>query len=145
MNKFSSRFASVLHSFLRLLQHRFSSQFPGSWIFISFIVLSFIWAYIPFIFSITMSPALSEMQKAVSACRNELLFADTKQQILAGDRSRDIRSASAESVVKRALSHAAAAAVNTGRSSQVFGLVIPVGATSFIFFVADLVLFHAAL
>ena len=97
--------------------------------FISFIVLSFIWAYIPFIFSITMSPALSEMQKAVSACRNELLFADTKQQILAGD----IRSASAESVVKRALSHVAAAAVNTGRSSQVFGLVIPVGATSFIF------------
>jgi hypothetical protein len=126
---------------MRLLQHRFSSQFSGSWIFISFIVLSFIWAYIPFLFSITMSPALSEMQKAVSACRNELLFADTKQQILAGD----IRSASAESVVKRALSHVAAAAVNTGRSSQVFGLVIPVRATSFIFFVADLVLFHAAL
>jgi hypothetical protein len=73
-----------------------------------------------------MSPALSEMRKAVSACRSELLFADSKQQLLAGDKSRDIRPASAESVVKRALSHVAAAAVNAGRSSQVFGLIIPV-------------------
>lgn len=80
-----------------------------------------------------MAPALSEMRKAVSACRNELFFEDGKQQLVAGDRSRDIRPQSAESIIKRALLHVAAAAVNAGRSSQVFGLLIPVGATSFIF------------
>jgi hypothetical protein len=95
------------------------------------IFMSFIWAFVPFLFAVTIAPALCEMSQALSICRIELLFADGKQR--GGvDHSPDKQPASAEIVVKRSLSHVSAAAVNAGRSAQLFGLAIPVRTESLI-------------
>ena len=82
------------------------------------VVLSLVWAFLPFKFALTIFPALCEMHSAVGLCRQELLC-ESDQKYAAED-------ARAETVLARVKKHIAAAAVNCGRSSEVYGLVIPV-------------------
>jgi hypothetical protein len=75
----------------------------------------------PFKFAMSMFPALNEMHAASALCKEELLCDYDR-----GKRLTDTKSVSAESCLKRAMSHAAAAAITSGRSSEVYGLVMPV-------------------
>ncbi len=77
----------------------------------------------PFKFAMSMYPALNEMHAASALCTEELLCDHDHGKGLT-----DSKSVSAESCLKRAMSHAAAAAVTSGRSSEVYGLVMPVTA-----------------
>lgn len=81
------------------------------------VVLSLVWAFLPFKFALTIFPALYEMHTAVYLCRQELLC--ESDQIA----SEEVH---AEAVLARAKAHIAAAAITCGRSSEVYGLVIPV-------------------
>lgn len=77
----------------------------------------------PFKFAMSMYPALNEMHAASALCKEELLC-----DIEHGKQHVDSKSVSAESCLKRVMSHAAAAAITSGRSSEVYGLVMPVRA-----------------
>jgi hypothetical protein len=81
------------------------------------VVLSLVWAFLPFKFALTIFPALCEMHSAVGLCRQELLCESDQN---AAEESR------AETVLSRVKAHVAAAAITCGRSSEVYGLVIPV-------------------
>jgi hypothetical protein len=86
------------------------------------IVLSFVWAFLPFKFTMTVYAAIDEMHTASAMCAGDLLL-DTNQRS-----EHDNGAASAESVLQRVLSHVAAAGVTSGRSAEVYGLVFPVSA-----------------
>ncbi len=81
------------------------------------VVLSLVWAFLPFKFALTIFPALHEMHAAVCLCRQQLLCESDKN---AAEETR------AEAVLARIKAHIAAAAITCGRSSEVYGLVIPV-------------------
>ncbi len=86
-------------------------------------MISFVWAFLPFKFAMTVYPAIVEMQAASCLCKTELLCDsddDTKHA--------DVEVASAESCLKRVMAHVAAAGITSGRSSEVYGIVMPVQA-----------------
>jgi hypothetical protein len=95
----------------------------GLSVFFWALVLSFVWAFMPFKFAMSMYPALNEMHTASAVCRQELLCDHDH-----GKQLTDSKAVSVESCLKRVMSHAAAAAVTSGRSSEVYGLVMPVTA-----------------
>ena len=89
-------------------------------------MISFVWAFLPFKFAMTVYPAIVEMHAASCLCKTELLC-DSDD----GTKHADIEAASAESCLQRAMAHAAAAGITSGRSSEVYGIVMPVKAPRF--------------
>ena len=86
-------------------------------------MISFVWAFLPFKFAMTVYPAIVEMQAASCLCEAELLC-DSND----GTKHADVEAASAESCLKRIMEHVAAAGITSGRSSEVYGIVMPVKA-----------------
>jgi hypothetical protein len=99
------------------LARKSNSARPGILIFFTVISQSFVWAVLPFTFAKTLYPAIDEMHTASVLCEKELLCNRNHgaQQV-----------APAESCLQRIVSHVAAAGITAGRSSEVFGIVMPV-------------------
>jgi hypothetical protein len=94
---------------------------PGLLIVPQTVVVSLVWAFLPFKFAMTVVPALFEMHTACTLCREELLCESKESQSIAQDKE-----ASADNCIHRITTHIAAASIACGRSSEVYGLVIPV-------------------
>ena len=88
---------------------------PAAWNAVLAIAVSFIWAFIPLQFALVLLPAVAEMKAAVVIAKQELLH-DLQQA--------EAKPVSAESSLRRALPHVAAAATTAGRCSEVFGIVV---------------------
>ena len=70
-----------------------------------------------------MYPAIYEMHTASSLCK-EVLLCDSS----VGAHHADAKDASPESCLRRLMAHVAAAGITSGRSSEVYGIVMPVRA-----------------
>ncbi len=86
-------------------------------------MVSFVWAFLPFKFAITLYPALVEMQAATLICKEHLLC-DRDDSAQHGDAD----TVSAESSLQLMMTQVAAAGITAGRSSEVYGIVMPVRA-----------------
>jgi hypothetical protein len=102
-----------------LAQHC-NSAAPGIFVFFFVVPVSFVWAFLPLKFAMTVYPAFVEMQAASLLCKRQLLC-DSDDHPQHAD-------ASAESCLQRTMNHVAAAGITAGRSSEVYGIVMPVGA-----------------
>jgi hypothetical protein len=92
----------------------------GIFVFFFVVFVSFVWAFLPFKFAMTVYPAFVEMQAASLLCKQQLLC-DSDDCTQHAD-------ASAESCLQRMMKHVAAAGITAGRSSEVYGIVMPVRA-----------------
>jgi hypothetical protein len=97
--------------------HKINSAWPGILIFFATLAQSFVWAVLPFKFAQTLYPAIEEMHTA-SVMGKEELLCDGNQ-----GPQQDV---SAESCLQRVMLHITAAGITAGRSSEVYGIVIPV-------------------
>ena len=97
--------------------------------------LSFVWAFLPFKFAMSMHPALHEMTTASAICKKELLC-DGKQ-----GEEQDGRVESAETCLRSMLQHVAAAGITAGRCVEIYGLVVPVRALQVAFPLQLVILF----
>jgi hypothetical protein len=95
-----------------------NSAAPGIFVFFFVVSVSFVWAFLPFKFAMTLYPAFVEMQAASQLCKRQLLCD--------GDDCPQHADASAESCLQRMMKHVAAAGITAGRSSEVYGMVMPV-------------------
>jgi hypothetical protein len=112
----SRSFVGCLSSLLKLFFFVFFDfAAPAAWNAVLAIAVSFIWAFIPLQFGLVLLPAVAEMKAAVVIAKQELLY-DLQQA--------EAKPVSAESSLRRALPHVAAAATTAGRCSEVFGIVV---------------------
>lgn len=96
---------------------------PGIFVFFFVVMTSFVWAFSPFKFAMTVYPAFVEMRAASLLCKEQLLCDCSDCTLHA-----DAETASAETCLQRMMTHVAAAAITAGRSSEVYGIVMPVRA-----------------
>jgi hypothetical protein len=94
---------------------------PGIFVFFFVVMISFVWAFLPFKFAMTVYPAFAEMRAASLLCKEQLLCDCSDCTLHA-----DAENASAETCLQRMMTHVAAAAITAGRSSEVYGIVMPV-------------------
>jgi hypothetical protein len=107
------RFCDVLVMYAFFSAQKSNSMWPGILIFVAALAQSFVWAVLPFKFALTLYPAIQEMHNASVAC-NEGLLCESNQD------------GSAESCLQRAMPHITAAGITAGRSSEVYGIAMPV-------------------
>ncbi len=81
---------------------------------------SFVWAFIPFRLTIAISPAIAELRTATCMSQEELLWSGKAAA------AESATSQTAESSLRRVLSHVRAAGTTAGRTSEMFGILIPV-------------------
>jgi hypothetical protein len=111
------RFCDLVVSYEVFWAQKSNSVWPGILIFVAALAQSFVWAVLPFKFAKTLYPAIEEMHTASVTCKEGLLC-DSNQ----GPQ----QNASAESCLQRVMLHITAAGITAGRSSEVFGIVMPV-------------------
>jgi hypothetical protein len=111
----SLSFVGCLSSLLKLFFFFFDFVAPGAWNTFLSTALSFVWAFIPLQFGLVLAPAVAEMKAA---------FVIAKQELLCDQPQAEAKPVSAESSLRRALPHVAAAATTAGRCSEVFGIVV---------------------
>jgi hypothetical protein len=97
--------------------HKIKSAWSGILIFFAALAQSFVWAVLPFKFAKTLYPAIEEMHAASVLCKEGLLCDGNQGP------QQDV---SAESCLQRVMLHITAAGITAGRSSEVYGIVIPV-------------------
>jgi hypothetical protein len=121
-------FLSLVHFASTCLARIIDSATLGIVVVLITLVLSFVWAFLPFKFAMMMFPALNEMHSASALCREELLRDENQRKDQA-----DSDDVSAESCLRRMMSHVNAAGITAGRCFEVYGLVIPVRIMQIIF------------
>jgi hypothetical protein len=111
------RFCDSVLIYQDIWVHNINSPRPGILIFFAVLAQSFVWAVLPFKFAKTLYPAVEEMHTASVMCKEGLLCDGNQSP------KQDV---SAESCLQRVMLHITAAGITAGRSSEVYGIVMPV-------------------
>ena len=92
----------------------------GIWLMPLMFIESFVWAFIPYRLTIAISPAIAELRTATLMSQEELLWSDKASE------AESATPGTAESCLRRLLSHVHAAGTTAGRVSEIYGMIIPV-------------------